>query len=66
MSIVKLKFIGSSTRFTTNNIYDVIGFGGATHFIVIDDLGETIGVSPNGPDFELESVDVLDVRRIYP
>ena len=66
MVFAKVKFIGSSVRFTTNAIYDVISVAGAGQFIVLDDNGAPFGADPAGPDFQLESVVILDLKQLYP
>lgn len=65
MSIVKLKFIGTSTRFTTNQVYDAVGNNGSGQFMVLDDANVPFGASV-GDDWDLEYLAVLELKQLYP
>lgn len=65
MQIVKLKFIGTSTRFTTNTVYDSLGNNGNGTFMVLDDANVPFGASV-GSDWQLEYVAVFELKQLYP
>ena len=66
MQIAKVKFTGTSTRFTTNKVYDVIAWDGA-NMTVLDDAGAPFGsASVPHADWSLEYIAVLELKQLYP
>ena len=66
MQIGKIRYVGTTNNdFTNNVVYDVLSWatGGAT----IKNTNNIIfAVNPNGPDWKLVSVHVLELKQLYP
>lgn len=66
MQISKVKFLGTSSRFTTGKVYDVISWTGGSGS-VLDDNGAIFGtVSVPHADWQLEYLAVVELKQLYP
>ncbi len=66
MQISKVKFVGSSVRFTTNQVYDVIAWDGA-NVTVLDDNNIPYGSADvSSADWDLEYLAVVEIKQLYP